>query len=120
VTDEVLTNFFGTVNKLFRYGQVQIDVCQFDIQVNEIVPIQRAQREIKVKGRGGTSFQCIIDRVTESKTDYDGLIILTDGQAPPPVLPKNFHTPILWACHNRQSYDQNKAWMRESGRCCHL
>ncbi len=118
ITDEVLADFFSAVNRLFRYGVAQIDVCQFDATLGPVVPMQRAHREISVCGRGGTSFQPIIDYVHDHY-EYDGLIILTDGQAPPPQIPKSL-CPLLWVCQDQPSYQASESWMRLSGRCCYI
>ena len=128
VTEAMLSDFYGSINRLFSYGVIQIDVCQFDAQLGPIQPMQRAQREIQVTGRGGTSFQPLFDLIQQRTMPYDGLLILTDGQAPPPVVnglsSAQGHTstriPVLWVCHDRQCYDQASAWMRNTGRCCHL
>lgn len=118
ITDEALADFFSAVNRLFRYGVAQIDVCQFDAALGPVLPMQRAHQEISVCGRGGTSFQPVIDYVHEHY-EYDGLIILTDGQAPPPQVPPSL-CPLLWVCQDQASYQASESWMHLSGRCCYL
>lgn len=115
-----LQEFYGTVNRIFSYGHVQIDVCQFDVALGPIAPMLKTNKLNEIQGRGGTSFQPIIDYTQSHAHHYDGLLILTDGQAPAPLLPPHWHTPLLWVCHNRTSYQQNHEWMQELGRCCHL
>lgn len=119
ITNEVLQDFYSSINRLFRYGVVQIDVCQFDAELGPIVPMQRAQQEVTVKGRGGTSYQPLFDKIEDSKNDYDGLIILTDGQAPPPTVDKP-RIPVLWVCQDKAAYEAYSEWMKKTGRCCHL
>lgn len=119
ITTEALQDFFSAVNRLFRYGTTQIDLCQFDAALSAVEPMKRTHSEIKVHGRGGTNFQPIIDYTAEHP-DYDGLIILTDGQAPAPILPPHFRTRILWVCQDRQAYDCYHEWMEKSGRCTYL
>lgn len=119
ITTEALQNFFSAVNRLFRYGTTQVDVCQFDAALGNIEPMKHAHSEVKVHGRGGTNFQPIIDYTAEHQ-DYDGLIILTDGQAPAPILPPHFRTRILWVCQDRQAYECYHEWMEKSGRCTYL
>lgn len=126
ITTDVLSDFYGCVNRLFRFGNTQIDVCLFDAEIHEIVPMQRANNELVVHGRGGTSFQPVFDYVVQHPNTYDGLLILTDGQAPPPQfaavtdIKKHVRIPVLWVCDNHQSYEASHEWMRQSGRCCHL
>lgn len=129
ITTEILADFYSAVNRLFRYGIAEIDICQFDAELGPIIPMHRASREVEVCGRGGTSYQPLFDFMAGNHK-YDGLIILTDGEAEPPHLPHhdnavNLSTsprlcPILWVCHNRESYERSKAWMLHTGRCCYL
>lgn len=126
ITDTMLADFYSSINRIFRYGVVQIDVCQFDAQLGPVMPMHRVNREVEVCGRGGTSFQPVFDYMLEHKHEYDGLLILTDGQAPPPSVPANNGNskrvtfPILWVCNDRASYEAHVGWMSQYGRCCHL
>ena len=52
------------------------------------------------------------------KDGYDGLVILTDGYAPEPILPEGFKTGLLWVCENQECFDQHKSWMEKTGRAC--
>ena len=123
ITNEALADFYSSVNRLFRYGVIQIDVCQFDAALGPITPMKRARQEVTVQGRGGTNYQPLFDYLLSHPSVYDGLLILTDGQAPPPQLtaPQNSKLPpILWVCQDRASYEASHDWMQQSGRCCHL
>ncbi len=128
ITDAMLADFYSAINRIFRYGVIQIDVCQFDAALGPIVEMHHASREVEVKGRGGTSYQPLFDYIMRKPHDYDGLIILTDGQAPPPMKGgsplkkgnKKLHTPILWVCQDKASYDASHDWMQKTGRCCFL
>lgn len=118
ITSEVLADFYSSVNRIFRYGITQIDVCQFDADMGPIETLHRTSTEVTIKGRGGTSFQPIFDYICNERHDYDGLLILTDGQAPPPT--GSPRIPVLWVCNNRESYTMHREWMVNTGRCCHL
>lgn len=128
ITTEMLADFYSSINRLFRYGIVQIDVCQFDAQMGPIVPMIRAQQEVTVTGRGGTNYQPLFDYIQQGTIAYDGLLILTDGQAPPPVIAgqatgqsrRAVRIPVLWVCQNKQCYEQSHSWMLKTGRCCYL
>jgi predicted metal-dependent peptidase len=128
ITEAMLEDFYSSINRIFRYGVIQIDVCQFDAELGPIKPMHRANKTVQVKGRGGTSYQPLFDFIMEKPHEYDGLIILTDGQAPPPMNGNNvlkkgdkkLHTPILWVCADKASYDASCEWMKKTGRCCHL
>lgn len=130
INDTVLAEFFGSINRLFLQSNAQIDLCQFDVTMGDIVPMTQVKPEITVTGRGGTSFQPVIDYIQNGRHDYDGLLILTDGQAPPPSFDHGTETssnrriktkvPILWVCQDKDAYETHHNWMKQSGRCCHL
>lgn len=117
VDNKTLCNFYSVISRFFRYGVEDIDIVQFDAKVSEIQNIKKASHEIMVTGRGGTSFQPVIDLAAE-KAVYDGLIIFTDGYAPKPKIPEHFHTRILWICDTPLNYETHKEWMRRYGRAC--
>lgn len=121
-TDEMVSNFFGIINKFFKYGIEEIDVIQFDADIKgEPLTLKKAKRGgIGITGRGGTSFQPVIDYCAQAKHYYQGLIILTDGYAPEPSLPDFFNTPVLWVLPNESEYEKHKEWMRKSGKACFI
>ena len=93
-----------------------MDVIQFDCGVRVVQSLKKVMRDIAVVGRGGTSFQEPINYANEH--EYDGLVILTDGYAPEPLIPDNMRCRIVWVCNNRQSYEHAHGWMERSGRVC--
>ncbi|MBQ8070748.1 MAG: hypothetical protein IJ202_07855 [Bacteroidales bacterium] len=116
VTSGTLSRFYGIVNSAFRYGIERIDVLQFDYGVRGVVSIERAIKDIPVLGRGGTSFTEPI-RYAHDK-GYDGMLILTDGYAPPPSVPDGMTCKIMWVCEDRESYETHHSWMEKYGRVC--
>ena len=86
----------ATINRFFKYGVEDIGVVQFDYGLQgDIMTMKKAmKKEFKVYGRGGTDFQAPIDLFLKEK--YDGLVMITDGYAPIPSVPKNFKGNILW------------------------
>lgn len=119
VSNDMLSDFFGVVNRFFKYGIETIDVVMFDTEINgETISLKKAMKDgLKIIGRGGTDFQCVIDYAAQSKTRYQGLIILTDGDAPTPTLPPFFRVPILWALIKNR-YSNHK--LKETGRLCYI
>lgn len=117
VTSRTLANFYSVINRFFHYGIENIDVMQFDCVAGEVKNIKKASRKIEIFGRGGTDFQCVIDYAQQAKC-YDGVIIMTDGYAPPPILPPHFRPHLLWICENEDSYNQHHEWMEKLGRVC--
>lgn len=116
ISSEALSYFLGVVNSAFKYGITEIEVIQFEYTVTASQTLRHALKETIAVGRGGTNFQAPIDYAAER--DFDGLIILTDGYAPEPVIPAHFKTPILWVCESNEAYRQHENMMRKSGRVC--
>lgn len=118
ITSVDLSYFFGVINSAFRYGFTAVDVIQFDVGVQVVQTLKKVLHDVTVLGRGGTSFQEPIDYA--HKHGYDGLVILTDGYAPEPVIPENMRCKLVWVCNNRESYEDSHRWMEKSGRVCTL
>ena len=116
ISSSDLSYFYGVVNSAFRYGFTAVDVIQFDAGVRVVQSLKKVLRNVAVLGRGGTSFQEPINYANEN--GYDGLVILTDGYAPQPVLPDNMRCKLVWVCNNRDSYETSHSWMEKTGRVC--
>ena len=107
VPSESLRQFFGIVNRFFKYGIDKIDVLQFDNDIKgEPMSLKRAMKEIRVAGRGGTDYQKVFDFACDDGA-YDGLILCTDGFAAPPRLKKNIPTRILWIFNEKAFYEKH-------------
>ena len=116
ISSESLSYFYGVINSAFRYGFESIDVIQFDCGVRVVQSLKKVMREVIAVGRGGTSFQEPIEYAHEH--GYDGLLILTDGYAPEPLLPDNMRCKIIWVCQDKKCYEAHHRWMEKSGRVC--
>ena len=116
ISSSDLSYFYGVVNSAFRYGFTAVDVIQFDAGVRVVQSLKKVLRDVIAVGRGGTSFQEPIDYANDN--GYDGLVILTDGYAPQPVLPDNMRCKLVWVCNNRDSYESSHGWMEKTGRVC--
>ena len=116
ISTESLQYFYGVINSAFRYGFESIDVVQFDNGVRAVHSLKKVVKDVAILGRGGTSFQEPVDYAHEN--GYDGLVMLTDGYAPEPVLPQGFKTGLLWVCENESCLQAHKNWMEKSGRTC--
>lgn len=95
----------ATINRTFKYGIESIDMIQFDTLVyrEKLQRLTKATRQMQIVGRGGTSFQPVIDYYCEMKK-YDGLLLITDGYASEPTLPPYFKGHILWMLYNESAY----------------
>lgn len=119
VSDDDLKYFFSTINRFFKYGVEKIDAVTFDTKLGEPVTFTRARTEFKVKGHGGTDFQPVVDYMAEH-SEYDGLIIFTDGYSSKPEVPARLKGRLLWILRSEKEYNEHRKWMRESGRVCFI
>lgn len=117
VTDRSLSYFFSIINRFFKYGIEKLDVIQFDAELKskKPIPLKKAKHEVKVIGRGGTSFQPAADYYC-SHHEYDGLVYFTDGYAPPPVFNTKLPIDVLWVLCGKQEYEQSKVWIKSLKR----
>lgn len=116
ITSCNLSYFYGVINSSFRSGITEIDVIDFDCGVRQVRSLKKKMKEVKALGRGGTSFNEPIMYAHMNR--YDGLVILTDGYAPEPIIPQGMRCEIMWVCQDQESYRDNEHWMRKSGRVC--
>lgn len=100
VSDKELSMFAAELNGMIDH--IHADFVQFDTQIQgEPEPYSKKAKDIKIKGRGGTCFEPVIELA--DKEGYDGLVIFTDGYAPFPERPK---TRVLWAvCEQNSSVE---------------
>ncbi len=117
-----LARYFRILTTFFKYGIQEIDVLMFDTMVQgklmTLTEAKKNKQTFEVKGRGGTNFQVPIDYVT-AHPDYDGLIILTDGEAPVPMVPALLRAKILWVIDNSENfYKRHYEAFRKTGRVC--
>ncbi|MBQ4015163.1 MAG: hypothetical protein II610_07955 [Treponema sp.] len=111
VTSQSLAQFFSVINRFFKYGINSIDVIQFDSEVKEkVLKLKKARESVKIIGRGGTDFQPPIDYYCK-KTNYDGLIVFTDGCAPVPKI--SSRKKILWILTDQRAYDRSIEWIEK-------
>lgn len=119
MTDDILSKGFGIVNKFFTYGIKEVDVYQFDTELkNDGKPLKmdRAKRDIKLMGRGGTDFQVVLDKLSNEK-NYDGVIVYTDGWAQRPTVPKGVNAKdILWLFDKEDNYNAAYPNLKGIGR----
>ena len=91
VNNDELTEFFSELAHMHKTGH-KITVAQCDTRLGSVKEFS-PNRDWEIHGRGGTSFQPVIDHYNEKKGQYTALIYLTDGEAyPPEDCPKN----TLW------------------------
>ena len=109
IGSEDLEKFFSIINRFFSFGVEAIKVLAFDCDIKQEIELKKAVKNIKIEGRGGTDFQCVIDYY-ESHEDYQGLIIFTDGYAEVPKISRN--KQILWILTGKNEYDNAYRWIK--------
>jgi predicted metal-dependent peptidase len=120
MTDDDIRLGFSLVNRFFQYGIDRIDAIAFDTQVQgEALTLERARREIRITGRGGTNFNAVIDYV-DAHPGYDGVLIFTDGVAPAPRPPGARRIPLLWVFIDEKTYQAGAPPLRALGRVVFL
>lgn len=103
VNDKQVAQALSIINRFFKYGVENVDVILFDIGIHgEVLSMKKARKTIEIEGRGGTDFQAPVDYFLKYR--YDGLILITDGYASPPEVPKTFYGSILWMIYDYQAY----------------
>jgi predicted metal-dependent peptidase len=119
ISDEELNLFYSAINRFFVYGMQSVEVIQFDTEIKgKPVEFKKSHKTIHISGRGGTNFQPAIDFFTTAKNPYDGLIIFTDGFAPPPEIVSALKRKVLWICSNKKNYEHHHGWINQRGRGC--
>ena len=90
VNSDELKEFMNELHHMYKTGH-KITVAQCDTSLNSVEDFN-PKKDWEIKGRGGTSFQPVIDHYNEYGR-YTALIYLTDGEAySPDNCPKN----TLW------------------------
>lgn len=117
VSSSSLSQFFSIINRFFKNGIEKLDVLQFDheLKTKEPIPFKKARQEVKVIGRGSTSFQPAADYYC-SHPEYDGLIYFTDGIAPIPQFHTKRNIDVLWILTSKDSYNDNIKWIKKLAR----
>jgi predicted metal-dependent peptidase len=100
-TDE-LKEFYNELHHMSKTGH-KITIAQCDTSLNSVKEFNPKQAW-EIQGRGGTSFQPVIDHFNEKKGTYTALIYLTDGEAyPPSDCPSN----TLWVLSSISDMNNN-------------
>jgi len=91
VNNDELREFFSELTHMHKTGH-KITVVQCDTQINSVKEFN-PKKDWEIHGRGGTSFQPVIDHYNEKKGRYTALIYLTDGEA---YAPEDCPNNTLW------------------------
>ena len=91
VSSNELKEFFSELAHMHKTGH-KITVAQCDTSLKSVKEFN-PKKDWEIHGRGGTSFQPVIDHYNEKKGQYTALIYLTDGEA---YSPENCPNNTLW------------------------
>lgn len=120
ISDQDLKNFYGVINKFFKYGIESIDVINFDCELQgEPVSFKNRQTSFNISGRGGTEFQAVFD-YAKDHPEYDGVIIFTDGYADHPKKKPGTKAKFVWILRSEAEYNTHHDWMNKTGKSCFL
>ena len=100
VSNDELREFMGELVHMHKTGH-KITVVQCDTQINSVEEFN-PKKDWEIKGRGGTSFQPVIDHYNNNGR-YTALIYLTDGEA---YAPENCPHNTLWVHSSRCSINE--------------
>jgi predicted metal-dependent peptidase len=92
VSSKELLEFMQEINHIYKTG-ADVTVAQADTAIRNIAAYN-PNNDYKIYGRGGTSFDPVVEYYNENSRKYSCLIYLTDGEAPAPESVKG---RVLWA-----------------------
>jgi predicted metal-dependent peptidase len=100
VSDYDLAEFFSEINNIHQSG-IEVTIMECDSYVHRTYQYKGGNGDVeRVMGRGGTSFDPVMEEIFKSGGKYQNLIYLTDGYCVPPQRVPLI--PILWV-HNSNS-----------------
>jgi predicted metal-dependent peptidase len=96
VSDSEITDFFAEIRHMHKSG-VKLSIVECDADIHKIYEYKGKNPEF-VHGRGGTSFQPVIDYLQHNNKKYTSLVYLTDGECSAPTKPCK---PTLWVLSSK-------------------
>lgn len=105
VSNAELEEIFNEIYHITKTG-VQVTLIQCDTQIRSIEKFTlKDSKNIKVQGRGGTSFDPVINYFNDNQNKFTSLIYLTDGEAPNPM--NKVKGRILWVLTSCSALNKN-------------
>lgn len=119
ITEEEIALAYSVINRLFQYGIEAIDVLQFDTRITgEVETLRRARQRVEVHGRGGTDFAPVLAYL-DGHPEYDGMIIITDGDAARPPATRS-RAKVLWLFNHERTYERMRQNVAHVGRAVYI
>jgi predicted metal-dependent peptidase len=105
VSDYDLSEFFAEINNIHQAG-IEVTIMECDSYVHRTYQYKGGKGEVeRVMGRGGTSFDPVMEEIFKSGGKYQNLIYLTDGYAPSPERVPLI--PMLWVHNSNTQINEN-------------
>lgn len=102
VSTKELQEFNAEVHHMHKAG-TEVTIIQCDSAISYIGKFN-PKLEMKIHGRGGTTFQPVIDYYNENLHKYTCLIYMTDGEAPAPTPARG---RMLWVMSTRSKINED-------------
>lgn len=102
VNNNELKEFFQEIHHMHRTGS-EVTVVQCDTAIRKVEKFN-PRNDYHIEGRGGTSFQPVINYYNEHQHKYSCLMYLTDGEASAPENPRG---NILWVLSSISDMNEN-------------
>lgn len=102
VSTKELKEFLNEIYHINKTGS-EITILQCDTAISYIGKFD-PKKDFEIHGRGGTSFQPVIDYYNENMRKYSCLFYLTDGEAPSP---DNCKGNVLWVLSHQSTFNSS-------------
>jgi predicted metal-dependent peptidase len=99
VSNSELAEFFNEIYHIYKTG-TKVTVVECDTDIQRVYEYKGNLKDLSVQGRGGTSFEPVMQYLVEHRNEFDNLIYLTDGECSSPATKPL--KPILWV-HSSKS-----------------
>ena len=105
VSDFDLSEFFAEINNIHQAG-IEVTIMECDSYIHRTYQYKGGKGDVeRVMGRGGTSFDPVMEEIFKSGGKYQNLIYLTDGYAPSPERVPLI--PMLWVHNSNTQINEN-------------
>jgi len=103
VSTNELKEFMSEIHHIHKSG-TEVTIVQCDTAISHIEKYKPRSGEIKIHGRGGTSFDPVIEYYNENVNKFTCLVYFTDGEAPAPPRARG---KMLWVMSSSSSINES-------------
>lgn len=102
VSEQELLDFFSEINHVYKTG-ANVDIVECDAAIHRIYPY-KGKFDGSITGRGGTSFDPVIEYYNQHQKQYSTLVYFTDGECCINTKPKKNMIWVITSNGYRQDY----------------